>query len=58
LANGQMGETQTHAAGDLPLCLHAQRIVFTHPVSGERVQFESAMPAWAEDSYAARRPMS
>jgi RluA family pseudouridine synthase len=47
LGDGAMGETQTHAVGDAALCLHAARIGFVHPVSGERVRFESRAPAWA-----------
>jgi 23S rRNA-/tRNA-specific pseudouridylate synthase len=27
--------------------LHAQRIVFTHPLTKERVTFEADRPAWA-----------
>ncbi|MGD9632477.1 MAG: RluA family pseudouridine synthase [Pirellulales bacterium] len=44
---GQIGETQTHAVGDPPLCLHARRIAFAHPLSGECVTFESELPEWA-----------
>lgn len=40
-----MGATQTLAPGDPPLKLHAARITFTHPVTGERVTF-SAEPPW------------
>jgi RluA family pseudouridine synthase len=47
LGAGRIGETQTHAVGDPPLCLHARRIEFTHPTSGERVTFESGAPDWA-----------
>jgi 23S rRNA-/tRNA-specific pseudouridylate synthase len=42
-----VGETQTLAVGDAPLCLHAQRITFTHPLTKERVTFEAEPPAWA-----------
>jgi UPF0176 protein len=47
LAGGRVGETQTHAVGDAPLCLHARRIGFVHPLTQERVVFESALPDWA-----------
>lgn len=47
LGAGQIGGTQTHAVGDPPLCLHARRITFAHPLSGERVAFESELPEWA-----------
>ena len=36
LPNQQLGETQTHGIGDPPLCLHAHRISFNHPLTGER----------------------
>ena len=47
LADGVVGETQTLAVGDAPLCLHAQRITFTHPLTQERVTFEAEPPGWA-----------
>ncbi len=47
LANGLVGETQTLAVGDSPLCLHALRIAFTHPLTKERVTFEAELPSWA-----------
>jgi 23S rRNA-/tRNA-specific pseudouridylate synthase len=42
-----VGETQTLAVGDAPLCLHAQRITFNHPLTKERVTFEAEPPGWA-----------
>jgi UPF0176 protein len=48
LANQQIGETQTHAVSDPPLCLHALRISFKHPLTKERVVFECPAPGWAE----------
>jgi UPF0176 protein len=51
LRSGQIGETQTHAVNDPPLCLHAHRIAFVHPVTRERVTFESAAPAWASQAH-------
>lgn len=48
LRNQQLGETQTHAVGDPPLCLHALSISFDHPLTGERATFESAAPYWAQ----------
>lgn len=47
LANGEVGETQTLAVGDPPLCLHALRITFTHPLTKERVTFAAEPPEWA-----------
>ena len=50
LPGHKIGETQTHSITDPPLCLHAQRISFVHPITRERVAFESPAPAWAEPS--------
>lgn len=38
---------QTLAVGDPPLCLHAWKIDFFHPVSGEALSFTAAPPQWA-----------
>jgi len=46
LPNRQLGDTQTHALGDPPLCLHAHRIEFERPLTHERVAFECAEPNW------------
>jgi UPF0176 protein len=46
LQNQQLGDTQTHALTDPPLCLHSQRITFNHPLTGERSTFESPGPPW------------
>jgi len=48
LPNHQLGETQTHSITDPPLCLHAQRISFVHPLTKERVTFACPVPAWSE----------
>ena len=48
LANQQLGETQTHATCDPPLCLHAHRIAFDHPLTAERSTFECDAPSWAQ----------
>lgn len=48
LPQEQFGETQTHETCDPPLCLHALRIAFNHPLTRERVTFECPAPAWAE----------
>lgn len=48
LAEGQIGETQTLAVRDTPLCLHAWRLSFAHPLSKERMTFEAERPVWAE----------
>ncbi len=38
---------QTKKIGDAPLCLHAWKISFTHPASGEPVSFTAPKPDWA-----------
>jgi len=47
LAGGKLGDTQTLAVGDAPLCLHAWRIKFCHPLTREPVAFTAPAPAWA-----------
>jgi 23S rRNA-/tRNA-specific pseudouridylate synthase len=47
LADGEIGETQTLAMDAPPLCLHAWKITFQHPLTKERVMFEAERPAWA-----------
>jgi RluA family pseudouridine synthase len=48
LPNQRLGETQTHAIGDPPLCLHAHRISFDHPLTAKRTTFECSVPSWAQ----------
>ncbi len=43
----QLGEVQTHAVEDAPLCLHAWQLTFEHPQNGETVSFEAPRPTWA-----------
>jgi RluA family pseudouridine synthase len=47
LRDGKLGNTQTLAVGDPPLCLHAARLKFFHPASGEPVEFTAPLPGWA-----------
>lgn len=49
LADGTIGETQTLAVGSPPLCLHAWRISFNHPLTKQRVRFEAEAPVWAAE---------
>lgn len=46
LPEGKVGETQTLAVTDPPLCLHAWKLAFTHPLTKERVTFEAPLPVW------------
>jgi RluA family pseudouridine synthase len=45
LPGGAVGDTQTLTVGAPPMCLHAARVSFVHPLSKERVTFESK-PVW------------
>ncbi|MGC3991222.1 MAG: RluA family pseudouridine synthase [Chthoniobacteraceae bacterium] len=42
-----LGDTQTLPVGAPPLCLHAWQMRFSHPLTGENVEFTAAAPAWA-----------
>ncbi len=46
LPGGAKGDTQTLDKQDAPMCLHAQRISFTHPLTKQRVTYESSPPTW------------
>ena len=49
-SDGQLGESQTLSVNEPPLCLLAQRITFTHPLTRQRMTFEAERPTWAFDS--------
>ena len=44
----QLSRTQTMAVTDPPLCLHAARVSFLHPLSLKPVEFAAPLPAWAK----------
>lgn len=46
LAHGQTGRTPTVSMDDPPLCLHAWKIGFRHPLGGAWTSFEAEPPAW------------
>jgi RluA family pseudouridine synthase len=48
LVNRRLGDTQTHDISAPPLCLHAQRLSFIHPLTRQRVTFECRAPLWSE----------
>ena len=48
LPGGKLGRTQTLAVGDPPLCLHAARLKFFHPLTLETAGFNAPLPAWAK----------
>jgi RluA family pseudouridine synthase len=39
LADGKLGDVSTRTVDNAHLCLHAHRVTFNHPLSGERVTF-------------------
>lgn len=45
-AGGEALGQQTISLDDPPLCLHAHRISFDHPTTGERLTFETPFPDW------------
>ena len=47
LAGGSHGDKQTLDLGDPPLCLHAWKLSFDHPVDGRRREFTDDRPGWA-----------
>ena len=47
LPGQQRGDTQTLSVTDPPLCLHAWRIKFVHPLSRQPVEFTAPPPVWA-----------
>ena len=46
LPGQQLGETQTLSVDAPPLCLHAWRIKFVHPLSQQPVEFTAPPPSW------------
>ena len=47
LLGSALGESQTLAVDAPPLCLHAWRISFRHPLDNQTVTFTAPPPAWA-----------
>lgn len=47
LAGNAVGDTQTLAVEDAPLCLHAWQVSFKHPLTQESTSFEAPKPDWA-----------
>lgn len=46
LPGKRLGDTQTLSLTDPPLCLHAWRIKFVHPLTKQPVEFTAPPPAW------------
>ncbi len=47
LPDRKIGDTQTLTPDDAPLQLHAWKLTFRHPLSGEVMAFETERPQWA-----------
>ncbi len=47
LPNKKIGQSQTLALADPPMCLHAKRIEFEHPTTGQAVSYEAVVPSWS-----------
>jgi 23S rRNA-/tRNA-specific pseudouridylate synthase len=45
--NEGLSPRQTLGVDEPPLCLHAWKLEFSHPVSGEAMSFTAAPPVWA-----------
>ncbi|NBX92253.1 MAG: RluA family pseudouridine synthase [Proteobacteria bacterium] len=46
LSENKLGQTQTRHPSDKPLCLHASRLRFTHPISKKSFEYASEPVAW------------
>jgi 23S rRNA-/tRNA-specific pseudouridylate synthase len=42
-----LGNRQTLSLGEPPLCLHASKLTFRHPLTKEATTFESPAPEWS-----------
>ncbi len=47
LENSRLGTSQTLPPSAPPMCLHAHRLAFRHPLENTLIRFEAPMPAWA-----------
>ena len=47
LLDGKLGSAQTLSVSDAPLCLHAWKIGFRHPLTRQPVAFTAPAPDWA-----------
>ena len=50
LSGDALGDSQTLPVGAPPLCLHAWRLRFKHPVLKEMTSFTAPTPSWFEDA--------
>ena len=52
LPGNALGNRQTLAPGDPPLCLHAWKLTFRHPLTKEATTFEAPTPIWSLEAVA------
>ena len=52
LPENALGNRQTLAPGDSPLCLHASKLTFRHPLTKEATTFEAPTPIWSLEAVA------
>ncbi|HEY1172124.1 MAG TPA: sulfurtransferase [Verrucomicrobiae bacterium] len=52
LPGKNLGDTQTISVNDRPMCLHAWKLSLNHPLTGQRVMFETEKPEWAQETVA------
>lgn len=48
LPGKQLGRNETLTRNSPPMCLHAKRLKFKHPVNGTWMEFEAENPTWIE----------
>jgi len=48
LPGRQLGRTPSPTVGAPPLCLHAARVKFLHPLSLKPIEFNAPLPVWAK----------
>jgi UPF0176 protein len=48
--DGEIGNAMTLRPDDTPMCLHAWKLKFRHPITGEDISFEAPIPAWAKEA--------
>ena len=48
LPDGELGDSQTLSVSDPPLCLHARRLQFQHPITGTAITLTAPEPAWCQ----------
>jgi RluA family pseudouridine synthase len=50
LPDGEIGNAMTLRPDDPSMCLHAWKLKFRHPLTGEDISFEAQIPSWAKEA--------